>query len=77
MFLRTGFWKWTLCVYNVAPLSDEAGNHKLLSRSTFQNKTSVFHANYKEGAGKSETFYILSLNLKQKIEEYKNTGNSL
>lgn len=37
-------WKWTRCVYNVAPLSDEDGNYKSVSHWTFQNKTSVFHA---------------------------------
>lgn len=35
-------WKWTRCVYNVAPLLDEAGNYRSVSHSTFQNKTSVF-----------------------------------
>lgn len=37
-------WKWTRSVYNVALLSDEAGNYRSVSHWTFQNKTSVFHA---------------------------------
>lgn len=62
-------WKWTLCVYNVAPPSDEAGNHRLLPHSTFQNKTSGFLRRQvtKKALEKVKKCYFLSLNLKKKM----------